>query len=101
MTTRRRASWLATTGRRLRKYFSTSPVAGFRRPGREHAGLPFRHRAAPDSGHGVALLVPAAVILAAAAGIAVLAGVADHHLGIPADLHRAKCRLFRPCRRHP
>src|ERR1700736_6142245 len=94
-------SWPATTGRRWRRCFSTSPAAVFRRPCGERIGHGFGYRAAPDRGDDPALLVSLALVVAAASGIAVLAGVADYHLGVPAKLHLAECRLFRPRRRHP
>src|ERR1700712_4849922 len=93
-------SWPATTGRRWKKCFSTSRAAAFRRGHRE----PFRHgryRAASDRRHDPALLVFADLVLAAAIGTAVLAGAADHHLGISADLYRGERRLLRARRRHP
>ena len=34
------------------------------------------------------------VVVAASAGIDLLAGAADHHLGLPAELHLAECRVF-------
>ena len=40
------------------------------------------------------------LVVAATAGTAVLAGAADHHLGLSADLHRAECRVLRARRRH-
>src|ERR1700694_5324041 len=48
-----------------------------------------------------ALLVSPALVVAASTGIDLLAGVADHHLGVSAELHRAECRVFRARRRHP
>src|SRR5712671_3441195 len=99
--TRPTASWPATTGRRWRKCFSMSPAAGFRRALRERARPALGYRAASHPCDDPALLVSVAVVVAAAVGIAVLAGVADHHLGPPANLHRAECRVFRARRRHP
>src|SRR6202165_3312055 len=99
--TARTRSWPATTGRRLRKCFSTSRVAAFRSERREQAHRrAFGYRAAPHQCDDSALLVSVALVVAAAVGIAVLAGVADHHLGLPADLHRAECRIFRTRRWH-
>ena len=59
------------------------------------------HRAASHQRDDPALLVPAAVVVAAAAGIDLLAGAADRDLGLPAELHLAECRVFRAGRRHP
>src|SRR5437763_1723411 len=94
-------SWPATTAQRWRKCFSTSPAAGFRRRCGERVGVASGDRTAPDRRDDPALLVSFALVVAAAAGIAVLAGAADHHLGVPAELHLAECRVFRPRRRHP
>src|SRR5450631_781551 len=99
--TRPTASWPATTARRWRKCFSTSPAAGFRRARRERARPALGYRATSHQCDDPALLVSVAVVVAAAAGIAVLAGVADHHLGLSAELYFAECRIFRPRRRHP
>src|ERR1700676_2260537 len=93
-------SWPATTGRRWRKCFSTSRAAAFRKARHEQLGDEPGYRAAPHQRDDPALLVSADVVVAAAAGTALLAGAADHHLGIPADLHRAECRVLRPRRRH-
>ncbi len=54
------------------------------------------HRTASYRRDGAALLVSADVVLAEAAGIDLLAGVADHHLGVPAKFHIAECRVLRP-----
>src|ERR1700731_133819 len=94
-------SWPATTGRRWRRCFSTSPAAVFRRRCGERIGHASGYRAAPDRGVSLALLVSVALLVAAASGAAVLAGVADHHLGVPAKLHLAECRLFCPRGRYP
>src|SRR5229473_2874615 len=94
------ASWPAITVRRSRKYFSTSPAAAFRRARRE----PTRHapgdRAASHQCDDPALLVSPDVVVAASFGIDLLAGAADHHLGIPAELHLANVGVFRARRRH-
>src|ERR1700682_4111395 len=93
------ASWRATTAPRSRKYFSTSRAAAFRRARRE----PTRHapgdRAASHQCDDPALLVSFDVVVAASSGIDLLAGAADHHLGIPAELHLADVGVFRPRRR--
>src|SRR6202012_5851061 len=80
--------------------FSMSPAAGSRRPRHELACSRGGYLAASDRGHDPALLVSPDVVLAAAPGAALLAGAADRHLGLPAELHFAKCRLLCPCRRH-
>src|ERR1700738_3679033 len=95
------ASWRATNGRRSRRWFWTSRAAAFGRARREQACRALGDRAAPRRCDDLALLVPAAVVVAAAAGIALLAGPADHHLGLPAKLHLANFRVLRPRRRHP
>src|SRR5665213_3261011 len=99
--TARTTSWRATTGRRWRKCSSTSRVAGFRRPHGERARVALGDCAASHQRDDPALLVSVDVVMAATPGIAVLAGAADHHLGIPANLYRAECRIFRARRRHP
>ena len=67
---------------------------------RERRGLASRTRGAPDRRDDPALLVSVDVVLAAAAGAGLLAGAADDHLGLPAELHRAEFRLLRAGRRH-
>src|ERR1700682_5334882 len=99
--TPRTRSWPATTARRWRRCSSTSPAAGFRKAPRERARFAGGYRAASHRGDDSALLVPVAVVVAAPAGIDLLAGAADHHLGLPADLYRAECRVFRARRRYP
>src|SRR3974390_2097132 len=94
-------SWPATTARRWRRYFSTSPGAARRKPRRERARYASGYCAASHPGDDPALLVPVALVVAAPSGTAVLAGAADHHLGLSADLHRAECRVLRPRRRYP
>src|SRR5271155_3855790 len=94
------ASWRATTGQRWRKCFSTSRAGGFRKPHHERIRRASRYCGASHPRDDPALLVSPALVMAAAAGIAVLAGFADHHLGIPAKIHRAECRVLRPGWRH-
>src|ERR1700730_4786042 len=95
-------SWRATTGRRWRKCSSTSPAAGFRKARREQARQPpLGYRAASHQRDDPALLVSADVVVAAPAGIAVLAGAADHELRASAELHFAYVGVFRACRRQP
>ncbi len=48
---------------------------------------------APHPGDGAALLVSPDVVLAAAAGADLLAGAADHHLGLSAELHLAERQI--------
>src|SRR5665213_3397279 len=93
-------SWSATTAPRLKRCFSTShgaaPGRGRDEPPRPISGhCPASHRCDDP-----ALLVPLDVVVAPAPGTAVLAGAADHHLGLPAELHRAECRVFRSRRWH-
>src|ERR1700732_5564466 len=94
------ASWPAITAPRSRKYFSTSPAAAFRRARREPTRRAPGDRAASHPCDDPALLVSFDVVVAAAAGIDLLAGAADHHLGIPAELHLANIGVFRARRRH-
>src|SRR5882672_2713508 len=98
--TARTASWLATTGRRWRRYFSTSPAAAFRKVRHEPTGQASGDLAASHQCDDLALLVSADVLVAAPFGIDLLARAADHHLGIPAELHFANFRVFRARRRH-
>src|SRR5579864_5069063 len=100
MTTVRTRSWLVITGRRWRKCFSTWPAAAVGRARRENTRSRRRDRAASDQCDDPALLVSVDFVMATAAGTALLARAADHHLGIPADLHHAECRVFRARRRH-
>src|ERR1700732_3902358 len=100
MTTLRTTSWCATTGQRWRKWSSTSRAAAFRRARREQARDGRGYCAASDQRDDRALLVSVDVIMAAAIGIALLAGAADHHLGISSELHLPECRLFLARRRY-
>src|ERR1700704_6679677 len=95
------ASWPATTARPWRKCFSMLPVAGFRRAPREQARHQLGYRAASHQCDDPALFVSVAVVLAAAAGTDLLAGAADHHLGLSANLPVADFGIFRARRRHP
>jgi hypothetical protein len=81
------ASWPATTGRRWKRCFSTSRAAAMkcRRPRRERTARARWHRAASHRRDDAALLVSAALVVAAVARADLLAGAADHHLGLPAD----------------
>src|ERR1035437_3732666 len=99
--TARTTSWRATTGRRSKKCFSTSRAAAFRKARREQTRLALGYCAASHQCDDSALLVSVDVVVAASAGIALLAGVPDHHLGVSAELHLAECRFFRARRRHP
>src|SRR5258708_23433127 len=98
--TARTASWPVTTGQRWRKCFSTSRAAGFRKRRHERTRFDRRDRAASHQRDDPSLLVSFAVVMAAAIGTALLAGAADRYLGVPADLHRPKCRVFRAPRPH-
>src|SRR6266849_7070261 len=120
MTTARTASWPAITARRWRKCSSTSRAAAARLTATRsratgssatETGATARRRherprvAPPPLGPShrrddPALLVSLVVVLAAANGIAVLAGPAGHHLGLPANLYRAERQFLRPRRRH-
>src|SRR6516162_10866994 len=108
-----RASWRATAAIRWSRCSSTWRAAAPRMPPRHcryrrRASLPrrcherarpaSRHLAQPNRCDDPALLVLVAVVLAAASGTDVLAAAAGHHLGLPANLYRAKCQLL-PARR--
>src|SRR6516162_7861048 len=110
-----RASWRVTAATRWSRCSSTWRAAAPRMPPRHcpcrrRASLPRRchERARPASWHlaqphrrdDPALLVPVAVLLAAASGTDILAGAAGHHLGVPANLYRAKCQLLPSRRRY-
>src|SRR3981189_3248193 len=69
----RTTSWLATTGRRWRRCFSTSPAAAFRKVRHEPARQAPRDLAASDQRDDLALLVSADVLVAAPAGTDLLA----------------------------
>src|SRR3954463_14355018 len=99
MTTVRTRSWRAITGPRWKKSSSTSPAGGWRRGRHERNGHPSRNFAAAHPCDGAALLVSPDVVLAAAAGADVLAGIAGHHLGFPAKLYLADLGVLRPRRR--
>src|SRR5882672_5530910 len=96
----RTTSWLATTGRRWRRCFSTSPGAAFRNVRHEPARQAPRDLAASDQRDDLALLVSADVLVAAPAGTDLLARAADHHMGVPAELYFANFRVFRARRRN-
>src|SRR6202162_4161755 len=98
--TARTTSWPATTGRNSRKCFSMSRAAAFRKLRREPTRDAPGDRAASHQCDDPALLVSLDVVMAAAVGIDLLAGAADHHLGIPAELHLANLGVFRARRRH-
>src|SRR5690349_21491685 len=101
MTTHRRGYWRAMAATIWKTCFSTSRAAAAKAPGRPHND----HRAASNNSliayarfshiladacrrHGVALLVPAALVVAARARPDLLADCADVHVGFPANLHR-------------
>src|SRR5438046_8587096 len=92
-------SWPATTGRRWRKYFSTSPAAASRKAHRERTRSAGRYRAASHQRDDSALLVPAALVVAASARTDIFAGGAVHPLGLSGDLHFAERRIFCGIRR--
>src|SRR5262249_52893741 len=58
------------------------------------------HLAAPDWRDDPALLVLADLVVAATAGIGLLADPAGRHLGLPAELHRAERQFLCARRRH-
>src|SRR6201999_2404625 len=105
-TTRRRNCWRATAATRSRRSSLTSPVAlkARRRNERYDGARPAppkpRQFVAADRGDDAALLVPVALVLAAAARPCLLADSTDGHLGFSAILYFQQCRLLRPCRRH-
>src|SRR5580693_6639906 len=98
--TARTALWRATTGRRWKKCFSTSHAAAFGKLRHERLRCEQGYCGPSHRRDDPALLVSFALVMAAPAGTALLAGAADHYLGIFAELHRAECRVFRPRRRH-
>src|SRR5882757_3787277 len=99
MTTAPIRSWRATTAPRWRKCFSTSRAGAWRRARHERDRYASRDLAAPHPCDGAALLVSPDVVLAAAAGTGLLAGIADHHLGLSAELYLADLGIFRARRR--
>src|SRR5947209_9670864 len=100
MTTARIASWPAITAPRAKRCSSMSRVAAPRRRRHERTHDAPGHRTPPHRRDDPALLVFAAVVVATASGAAVLAIAAGHHLGLPADLHRAECGVLRARRRY-
>src|SRR5829696_4943117 len=100
MTTVPTRSWCATTGIRWKKCFSTSRADGRRRRRHERNRRASRDFGASNPGDGIALLVSSDVVVAAAAGADLLAGAADHHLGLSAELHFAERQLLCARRRH-
>src|ERR1700759_4857055 len=103
MTMRRRRLSRATAGVPLRKSFSTWRAAGWGRQPSERARRPavrLRGLGAAHRRDDRPLLVPAALVLAAADRFHLLAGRADAYVVLSAPLYRAKLRVLRPCRRH-
>src|ERR1700760_1719220 len=103
MTMRRRRLSRATAGVPLRKSFSTWRAAGWGRQPSERARRPavrLRGLGAAHRRDDRPLLVPAALVLAAAARAHLLAGGADADVGLSAALYRRELRVLRPCRRH-
>src|SRR5229473_5372806 len=94
-------SWPAITAQRWRKSFSMLPAVASRKVRRERTRFAGRHRTAPHQRDDSAILVPVDLVVAASAGIDLLAGAADHHLGLSADLYRTECGFFRARRRRP
>src|SRR6476659_3806974 len=98
MTTVPTRSWRATTGPLWKKCSSMSRADGSRRGRHEQrrpgGRCPSRDFAASHPCDGAALLVSPDVVLAAAAGADLLACAADHHLGLPAELHLAIIGIF-------
>src|ERR1700716_524199 len=99
MTTAPTRSWRATTARRWKRCFWTSPAVARERARHEFHRRPSRDIGASHPCDGAALLVFAGVVLAAPPGAGLLAGASDHHLGFSAKLHLANFGLFRPRRR--
>src|SRR3954451_3770839 len=119
MTTVPTRSWRATTVPRWKKCSSTSRAREPKRPAkwtpvrvrktrqnktpgrarRERGRAPTRDCGASHQRDGAALLVFADVVLAADAGAGLLAGAADHHLGLPAELSLADVGFLRAGRR--
>src|SRR5215213_10217783 len=62
---------------------------------RARPGRPDRVLATARGRHGAALLVSFAILLGPADGADLLARRADVDVGLPADLSREECRLFR------
>src|SRR3981081_1098920 len=96
MTTAPTRSWRAITAPRWKRCSSMSRAGGGGgrghergRPGDRH---PSRHFLASHPGDGAALLVSPDVVVAAAAGADLLAGAADHHLGLSAELQLCEQR---------
>src|SRR4029079_1752641 len=96
MTTVPTRSCCATTAPRWKTSSSTSRAAGWRRGRRERGRdrRASRDFGAPHPCDGVALLVSADVVVAAAPGAGVLAGAAGHHLGLSAELYFAERRFL-------
>src|SRR6267154_1271918 len=99
MTTVPTRSWRATTVRRWKRCFWTSRADGCGRARRDRDRGPSRDLGASHQRDGAALLVSPDVVVAAASGADLLAGAADHHLGLPAELHLADFGILRARRR--
>src|ERR1700728_4945615 len=102
-TTIRRANfWPATVARRLRKssWMLRVAAASSTRRRNDPAGEHFCLFATAHGRNDAALLVSAALVVAAAARSRVLADGANDHVGLPAILHHAECRLLCARRRH-
>src|ERR1041384_2934593 len=99
---RRRRCSRATAATASSRCFSTSRAGRPRRRTRrnERARRRARLLAGAHRRHGAALLLPAALVLAAAARPHLLAGRADADVGFPPALPRPERRLLRSRRRH-
>src|SRR5579863_851972 len=113
MTIRRQSSWRATDGVRWKRFSSTSRAAAASRArprnDRTNAERPTLNRKRASAGRkftaahrrdDAAVLVPATLVVAAAARPCLLADGANGHVGLPAILHRDKYRFLRARWRH-
>src|SRR5271155_3296288 len=100
---RRRGYFRATAAARSRKFSLTSRVAATKCARLPNDNAPGRRAsvfAAPRRGDDAALLVPFALVLAAADRTHLLAGGADDHLGLHPILRCGERRFFCPSSRH-
>src|SRR5215471_16908250 len=107
MTARRPSCWRTTDAKPSKRCSSTSCAAvptcaksRSEQDARHEIRRRLRDLLAPDRCDGRALLVPAALIVAAAARTGLLAGGANADVGLSPALYRPECRIFRPSRRY-